>query len=144
MPLQDHIHLSTTLSGSPEYSPNLEWAVNDRNLIPVIFASMERSLNGKLNNFVLSSGGAPVQLVDYQFIIKVFADAVYTVEERADLLQAMNGKSVYFCDNFHAVTGTTHVADVKDMIISVGEFAAESPGLPFYYVDVKLTDNSIS
>jgi len=143
MPLQNHIHLSSTLTGSPEYSPNIKWAVADREDIPVVIASLERALSGKLYNFVLSSGGVPVQLTDYSFIVKVFADDTYTVDEYADFLKAMNGKSVYFCDNFHANDDADHTSDVKNMVILVGEFPTESPGLPFFFVDVKLTDDTI-
>jgi len=142
MPLQNHIHLSTALQPSGEKAPDLKWVVTDRLEIPVKFMSLKRSLSGVLRMHRLKDTGGVVQLTDFKYTVKVQADYGYTLEQRIAQLRVLDGQSVYLCDSFHVTDGQDHMTAVRSMVASVGDFAPIGPGLPFFLVDVELTDAS--
>jgi hypothetical protein len=143
--LQNHIHLSTTLGGSPENAPDLKWVASDRKEIPVVFLELPRTLTGRLKRHMLTDDSGEVQLTNYLYVIKVQADFSYTLEQRRAQLKAMHGKVVYLCDHFHASSGSDHTADVVTMVCKrVGEFVPVGPGLPFFQVEVELEDHSLA
>jgi hypothetical protein len=126
----------------PETAPNLKWVVTDRLDTPLVFMSIRRSLTGKVKKHVLSTVSGVLQLTNYRYTVKVQAKDGDTLEQRIAALKAMNGKTVYLCDSYHAVDGASHVADSKTMIATIGEFAPVGPGLPYFLVDVSLEDAS--
>ena len=141
MSLQSHVHLDTSLTGSPEYSPTLKWVTTDRLDIPEVVMTLRRTLSGKLRAHTLNdASGVPILFQNYQYTIKVQADTTYTLEQRMGFLKAMSGKKVYFCDHFHAIDGADHTTYVREMRLEVGQFPPSSPGLSFFLVDVKLED----
>lgn len=142
MPLQNHIHLSTTLQSSGEKAPDLKWAVTDRLEIPVKFMALKRSLTGALRKHLLVDLNGAVHLTHFKYTVKVQNDYSYTLEQRISQLRAMDGQNVYLCDSFHVADGQDHTALVRAMVLSIGEFPPVGPGLPFFLVDVELEDAS--
>ena len=141
MAVQAHIHLDSSLTGSPEYSPTLKWVAVDRLDIPEVMFSIERTLTGRLKTHVLTDTNGPVQFQNYRYTIRVQPDGVYSLEERVDLLKALDGHEVYLVDHFHPVDGVDHTANVRTMFLQVGEFPmTHGPGLPYFDVDIDLTD----
>jgi len=144
MPIQNHIHLSTTLGSGPENAPNMLWQVTDRRNVPVVFINLRRTTTGKLRPNRLVYDGSPVRLNNYSFTVKIKANEASTTQERMDALKAMHGQRVYFCDTYHADDGEDHTTDVKAMFVSeVGEFKVDHIKLDFYYVSVKLEDDTL-
>lgn len=144
MPIQNHIHLSTTLGGAPENSPDMLWQITDRRDIPVVILNIRRGLTGKLRPSVLIYDGQPVQLTNFNFTVKIKADEGSTTKERMDALRALYGKRVYFCDSYHADDDSDHTSDVRTMFVSeVGEFKVDHIKLDFYYVNIKLEDDTL-
>lgn len=145
MPLQNHIHLSTTLGSAPENAPDLKWVITDRTAIPTVFINLKRTATGKLKKHYLTNVGGIIQLRRYEYSIKVQADFSYTLEQRVAQLEALQGKNAYLCDSFHANDGASHTSTIKNVVVAeVGEFTAGSgPGLPFFIVRVRLEDNSL-
>lgn len=141
MPLQSHIHLDTSLGGSPENAPVLKWGVTDRLDIPEVIISFERGLTGKLHSHVLTDSSGPVQFNNYRYTVRVIAEGTYTLEQRMAFLKAFHGKQVYLVDLFHANDGADHTNDIRTMIARIGEFAPVGPGLPYFDVDVELIDD---
>lgn len=142
MALQNHIHLSKTVSGSGEKAPNLKWVITDRLDMPQKFMGLKRTLTGKLKKHVLTDESGVVRLTNYKLTVKVQADYGYTLDQRIAQIKAMNGETVYFCDVFHAADNADHTSDNKTMVASIGDFSPVGPGLPFFLVDVELTDAS--
>lgn len=144
MPLQGHIHLAKTLGAAPELAPIYKWVITDRLDMPQVFASMTRSLNGKLYFYPLTNVSGVVQLTNYNYTIKVQADFTFTLEQRIAQLKSLNGHVVWLCDSFHANNGVSHTVDTKKMVCkSVGNFAPQGSGMPFFLVDVELEDASL-
>ena len=141
--LQNHIHLSATLTADAELAPDLKWLTIDRAEEPVIFMSLQRSQTGKLFAHRLANADGIVQLSNFFYVIKVQADFGYTLAQRVAQLKAMNGKAVYLCDHFHAADGTDHTPDVRPVVLMVNRFPMVSVGLPFFLVEVQTEDNSL-
>lgn len=142
MPLQNHIHLSSTLQISGEKAPDLKWAVTDRLEIPVKFMALRRSLSGVLRRHRLTDNGGVVQLTNFKYTVKVQPDYGYTLEQRIAQLRSLDGRDVYLCDSFHIADGQDHTPSIRQMVLTVGEFPPVGPGLQFFLVDVELTDAS--
>lgn len=143
MPLQDHIHLSTTIGPAPESAPNLTWVVTDRLEIPKIHMSIRESLNGRVRKHVLTDNGQVVRLTDFKYTVKVKATDGQTTEQQKNLLKSLNGEFAYLVDNYHADDGTSHTTDIRRVVVIVGEFPPIGQGLPFFLVDVECKDASL-
>jgi hypothetical protein len=144
MPLQNHIHISTTLQTTGEKAPDLKWVITDRLEIPLIFMSLRRALTGKLRKHRLTNQNGIVQFSNLKYTLKVQSDFGYTLQERMAQLKAMNGEDVYLCDSFHAADGQDHSLDVRRMVLSrVGEFPPVGPGLQYFLVDVELESDEL-
>lgn len=145
LPLQNHIHLSTAVSGAPEYSPTYKWYVSDRIESSLVILSVRRALSGKLHNHVLSSGGNPIRFKNFDYIVRVddSQDGMDTYQ-RLDLLQSMQGKRVYLVDHYHPDNNQDHAAAVRAMVLTkVGEAKAFTMKLPRYYVEISLEDDHL-
>jgi len=139
--VRNHIHLSDSLGGTPEFAPNLKWPVADRRERPEVFQSVKRSLTGVLFNHVLSDVNGPLQFRNWRFVIVVRDYDGDTVWERAEILKGLNGKQVYFVDNYHTQDGATHAGDVLTMVLAhLGEFPQFNPDLIRFYVECELVD----
>lgn len=140
---QNHIHLDTAISGSPEFAPVLKWSVRfpGRMDSPEVVMSLKRARNGKLHNHVLSSAGAPIQFQNYRYIVVVRARDGDTLLQRINKLKALNGKEVTMVDNFHPDNGESHATYGLQYICQVGEFRNTDQPVPEWFeVEVTLTD----
>jgi hypothetical protein len=138
--LRNHIHLSTAIGTTPEFAPTLRWVVTDRLEIPSVHMAIRMSLNGRVQRHILREGGSPVQLTDFKFTIKVKPEYGQTARQRLDALQGLNGQFASLVDLYHPEDGQSHVAYVRRVLVTVGEFAPIGPGLPFFLVDVTCQD----
>jgi hypothetical protein len=145
--VQNHIHLSMTIGGSPENAPNMKWKVRDdgRVEIPVFRAAIEEGLLGDVFAYAVKRAGQVVRRTDFQYILKVDANETYTTEERKEFLKAMTGETVYLVDHYHVDDGEDHTAYIQTMFFeSVGEFRSDVLSLEYYYVPVKLVNRTTS
>lgn len=143
MALQNHIHLSTTLDGAPENAPSFTWGITERSEVPTVVAALKRTLTGKLMDHVLKDDSGVVQFMDYRYLVRIMAEGGYTIEERKAQLQAMQGKTVYLVDNYHAADGADHTSDVQAMFVAeMGSFDKFDAGLQRFYIEIYLTDNN--
>lgn len=141
MPMQNHIHLSTTLGGAPENAPDLLWYAYRNDPEPEITFSINRSITGKLLFHALG-GDTPVIFEIHRLTIFVEPTATHTTKERLDMLRAMLGKRVYFCDNEHADDGTDHTADVQQFVFTKIRPKAMDNLRTRYQVDINLEDDN--
>jgi hypothetical protein len=148
MLVQSHIHLSTTLSGAPEYSPDTKWKVRQDGwlLVPNIVATHRRTLTVKLaKHRLLDGSGDPIQLMDYRYIVKVDDYWDMTADERLDALLAMQGKQVYLVDNRHVADRFNHTSDVRTMYLpDITDIANLNPQLQPLYISIQLVDDTIT
>jgi hypothetical protein len=145
MPVQNHIHLSTTVNVVGDKAPTLTWVTMDRVEVPSVIASIDRALTGELITQHLSKDGEIVRFYDFTYVIRVQADDTYTLQERIDQLQALHGETAYLCDHFHANTGSDHTADIKQVYVaSIGRFPADYKQLFRFEVEVSLVDDTFS
>lgn len=93
--LQNHIHLSKTVQQSGEKAPDMRWKTFERLPVPVVIASIDRTLTGRLKNHVLRNSGDIVKFTDFRYTIKVEETPQHSTEENLDLLLNMNGELVY-------------------------------------------------
>jgi hypothetical protein len=83
-------------------------------------------------------------LTNWKLILKVQADYGYTTLQRRDQIKALQGKTAYFCDNYHAADGATHASDIKTVIVAkVGDIKSNESLLQFYWVEIDLEDASL-
>lgn len=147
MATQNHIHLSTTLSGAPENAPDITWKVREdgRQIIPNIVETHRRSLRGKLNKHRLrNSSGDILRFTDFKYIIRLSDYGGLTKEERWDALVAMQGEQVYLVDNIHANDGEDHTSDVRTMYLYiVSDIVQLDPLLNVEYATIELVDDSV-
>lgn len=141
--VQNHIHISKTLLGSPEFSPDQKWAVVFPNYTPQprTIVGLKWGLTGKLAVHRLQSAGATIKFKDYRITIKIAATDTETLSDRIADIQAMNGETVNFIPIMHADDGTDHTADVKVMflqILSTGK--PYTPMIMRYDYEIQLTD----
>lgn len=145
MPLQDHIHLDTIQSsGAPENAPAKKWHVLRRTAIPNIIMSAERSLVGKLYLDVLQNENGVVDLMDYEYILRLRSEGIYSAADFADQIRRMYGRTVYLVDNLHPDDGENHAASIKRMrLTEVGEISDEYAMLQYIDLKIYLTDDSL-
>jgi hypothetical protein len=141
-PLQDHIHLALTLGGTPENAPALKWSVTDRQEIPSTIFAFDRGLGGTPLISVLADDSNVIkQYLSYSYIIVIKDYPDYTMQFRRQLLEQMDGKLVYLCDNHHAANGTDHTPDVRTMFVTkLGPLPAFNPDLFRFYCPIELMD----
>lgn len=144
--LMDHIHISDTLGSAPENSPNHKWKVrwDSRIESPVIHADIDIGLQGDVFVHVTKRSGSVVQRTDYSYVVKVQADGVNTTEELKDILKGLNGKVVYFVDNYHVANNSDHTNYVQQGLLEVGDFRSTVPDLSHYWVPIRITNISTS
>jgi len=145
--VQNHIHLSTELGGSPENAPTLKWRVTERAEISITYVEVGETLGGyTFADDLLDDVGNSLLKTDFRFRIKVKADGSSSTYDLKAALKAMHGKAVYFVDNEHPNDSENHAAYVRPMrLIAMSEFTSEEDKLlRFYYVDIQLKDMSRS
>ena len=146
MTVQNHIHLSDTLGGSPENSPDIKWKVmaDGWKPAPRVIASVENSLTGKLLISSITSGGEPVQLSDYEYTIRVDEYWGMTLAERQTALLGLLGKRVYLVDNQHVDDDEDHTDYVKQMYFeSIRDIKPINTLLSTLFITVQLRDDTI-
>ncbi len=135
MTTQDHVHISTTLSGSPEFSPTNEFKAQILAPQTSIEVSINRAKSGKLLVNRLLSGGNPVVFLDYDLTL------IVTDAERTTLI-GMLGKPVYYVDLDHVDDGSDHTTYVKTMFFSqMGDHKEFDPKRARWTVHVMLIDD---
>ena len=141
--MQNHIHLSETVSGAPENAPDTIWTVTNRTEIPNVVMTYERTLTGKLRRHILREGGNPVQFYDYGYELKIYDYGGKTTEQRLAQIRSMAGKFVYLVDVPHPDDGQNHAAYVKTMLVNrVGDISPFTKSGQLYYVTIELVDAS--
>lgn len=140
---QNHMHLALTKSATGEKAPIYKWKSVDEQIEPTHIASIDQSLDGTVRVHRVRRVGVPVRLVNYNYKLKVsdYGDGM-TMEERVDLLLAMQGEKVWLVNHNHVADGADHTAYVKQMICAqVGKLEPLRINfLDIYYVGVELID----
>lgn len=139
--LMNHIHLSDTLGGSPEYSPTYKWKVraDGRAEIPVVNVEIEEGLYGDVFPHVAQRSGTPVLRRDYAYILKIQGDGINTTEELKEILISLYGKVCYLVDNYHIADDSDHTPYVQSVLFQrLGEFRSDVVNLGFYFVPIRL------
>lgn len=145
MPMQNHLHLSQTLGGSPENAPDLKWPAYDRLPVPYVNLNMRRAQNGVLHVNDLQRSGNTVQLLNFNYVLALRDYDGVDLTTRFAYLQAMQGQAVYLVDHEHADNGDDHTSDVRLMVLEyVGPYEKIDTALTHYRVEIKLIDHSLT
>lgn len=145
MDVQSHIHLSKTLSGAPEYSPDMKWKVRVEGWMfnPYTVSDHRRTLTGHLKVHTLkTSGGEIKRFSDNKYILRVDEYWGMTGQERLDALVAMQSEQVYLIDVLHSEDDDqNHSGSVRTMHMNlVTDITPINPQLAPLYVSVELVD----
>ncbi len=146
--VQDHIHLSSTLSSTPEFSPNIKWTVKygSRSMQPVVYVTIDEAINGAIQHqSLLDDSGNPVSKMNYKYQLVLSADNGDGLDAwgELDLLLAMHGKSVFHCDNYHPANGTDHTPKVHKAILMIDSIPDFDIKITRHYVPITLFSNDI-
>lgn len=146
MPARDHIHLSMTIGDSPENAPDMKWWVkaDGWKRTPRVIANYNWSLSGRLIKHVLRDDeGEVIHFLDNKYILRVSDYEDMTTMERMAALEAMQGETVYLCDEFHAaVDGADHTTNIRRMYCaSVGDYENVDPGINLVYAVIELIED---
>lgn len=144
--LNDHIHMSTTLSDITDgvlLHTYKTMADDGREEVPVMFITVMRALNSKLRVFVAKNSGTKVQLTDYRYTIVLQAEQGESFRERWQRLRDMQGEIVYLHDHYH--DPGNHNSGYKVCFLeTVGSLISETgPAMPKGYVAIELRDASL-
>ena len=143
MTLQDHIHIATTLNGTPEFSPIHKWKVPfpEFNEEPEIIYSKKRTSKGKLRWHTVQDANGPIQFENVSTMLTIKSDDTYTARQYVNFLKLMNGKSVYYVGFEHADDGADHTNDIKTMRLRIGRIRPMVVDFSWCMVEVELTDD---
>lgn len=142
MAIQDHMHLSTTVSGTGEKAPTLKWYTIDRELEWQTIGAVKRSSTGKVFRHALSSGGNPIRFENYSYVVILRAEQSQTIDQRIAALKALLYQYAYLVDHDHVADGADHTSYVKAVVVEkIGALKKVEPMLARYYVPIILTDN---
>ncbi len=136
MSLQNHIHLDTTISENGEKAPSTKWKALSRVPDVQVYASVSRSITGKLQVQVASNDGElPTQFTNYEYTLKV------TPTELATLV-SMLGKHVYLVDHYHCADNADHSEYIRTMFFAqMGNIKPPAENVDVYYaVTISLLD----
>lgn len=144
--LNDHIHLSTTLSNVTNgvlLHTYKTLAENGREEVPVMFITVMRSLNSKLRTFVAKNGGGKVRLTDFRYTLILQEEQGESLMQRWQRIKNMQGEIVYLHDHYH--DAGAHNAGYKTCFLeTVGALSSETgPKMPKGYVAIELRDASL-
>lgn len=147
--VQDHIHLSLELGDAPELAPDHIWNVRlgSRLQVPKIYISVDEALNGAIQlQQLLDDTGDVVRKNDYRHVIKCADNEETGIDAwgRLDLLLNMNGKRVFYVDNYHVNDGEDHTANILPAILMIGEVPDFDPLLTRFYVPIQILDDHIT
>lgn len=148
MIMQHHIHLSDTLSGTPEFAPDIKWRVRDDGwrIEPLLIETHRRTITGRLKKHRLrKSDGTIARLTNYQYILKIDDFDGLTKQERFDKILSLHGEEVYLVDALHAANdGEDHTAYVKQMYLNVvTDVQKINPIASTLYISIELQDDSL-
>jgi len=136
MAVQNHIHLSSTLGGAPENSPDETYTVHVRQEKFVVYTSVMRSINGTTRVGALEDANGPMVYTDFSMVLSLTAAELAT-------LKAELGREVYFVDHDHAADGTNHTSDVVTMLLQeIGEPENLDPMLNYFTAKIVLVDTN--
>lgn len=143
-PVQGHIHLSASLGSAPENAPMWYWKANAVDEKPNAILRVARTLRGKAQVHVLKSGTLPIIFRTYGFLLAVYDYGGLSAKDRLDILEAMLGRSVYFCPHRHPADGEDHTPAVVNMIVTqVGPYEIIDPLMNRYKVPILLESDNI-
>lgn len=144
--VQNHIHLSKSIGSAPENAPDLKWLVrfqDGRYDVPVTLMNPARAIRGQLRVFNIHRDNQPLQLNDFRYVVKVREQDGFTTEERVAQLKALHGQTVYLVDHFHPGDGLDHTDSIRRMFCEVAPFTSEHLALQFFWVPIRLTDQTL-
>jgi hypothetical protein len=142
--LQNHIHMDTALSASPELAPIQKWKTVDRGEVPEVVGSIKSSINGDLIWHVSGDENGVHRRTHMRYVIKLVDDGVLTLEQQKTVLLNMHGQFVYLVDHWHCANGEDHTNWVVPYLLhTVGDIVPVGPMLPFYTVAIELTSASL-
>ena len=142
--VQDHVHISMALGGSPENSPTLKWTITRWSLQPRVTMNLRYGQTGKLRKHRLRNENGIIQYFDYKYIVKLgesTENPQVLAQRRAELL-AMNGQDVYLVDSNHPDDGENHASHVKNMVLKVDAIENYEFALRRFYVAIELIDDN--
>lgn len=134
--VRDHIHLASTLSESPEYSPVFKWKIRDRQIAIRFSVTVDESLT-----MVRFDHDVPDKVYkDFYYELKVEGDETYSTEEYLDILiQMIKDGLVYLVDTFHVADNEDHTDNVRVCrIVKLGDIPTSHMALERYYIPIFL------
>lgn len=134
--IQTHIHLASTLGGSPEYSPVYKWSVRDRQFAIRFSVTVDESLT-----MVRYDHAVPDKVYkDFYYELKIEGDETYSTEEYLDILiQMVKSGRVYLVDTVHVNDNEDHTDNVRVCrIVKLGDVGVDHYALERYYLPVFL------
>lgn len=146
MPIQNHIHLSTTLDAEPEFSPNMKWKVQATGWSPVpeIVGSVRRTITGKLKVHHLTDGINPEKLMNWDYSVRVSDYWEMSRDERYAALLNMQGKRAYLIDHDHPADSELHTDYIRPVYVDVvSGIETLTPMLDVLFFNIKLVDDRL-
>ncbi|PJF45114.1 MAG: hypothetical protein CUN55_00560 [Phototrophicales bacterium] len=142
---QDHIHLSPSIGGSPEFAPDTKYVLYSRSRVPSFQGTVKRTITGLLrvhtqkDPTLLSS---PIKPVNFEIEIKLTDNGSKTAyEQYLDLEALLAEKILFFVENYHPDDGEDHTNFIKKVYAtSVGPFRSFGPGFVSGTVPITLVD----
>lgn len=137
--VQNHIHLSTTLTGSPEFAPDIKWKIKDRKQTPAFYGELVPSLFGTRYAHVIKNGDNPVVYLDYSYEMYLINDTDSTAIEKLNVLIGLLGRELYLVDTIHCDNGEDHTPFVHNAwFAEIGDVPTNQLLLDFFYVPIKI------
>lgn len=140
--INNHIHLSLTLSDVTSNVAAATWAINleGYNPQPTVYLSTVRTFGGKMQVYAAKTTGGVVVLSENAGIsLRLRAAHSETIFQRVDRLKNMLGKQVYFLPPTH--DSASHATGVKTMLLrEIGNWRGLDPALANQEVQIFLED----
>lgn len=136
MAIQNHIHISSTLLGSPEYSPDGKYRALQRRIAPEAIITWKRGLTGKLYlHLLVDVSGDPIIFENFEYQLKITAAEFTTLKSEL-------GKRVYFVDHDHVADDADHTDHVKTYaFVAMEAVEPFTTALEDFMVNVTLVDD---
>lgn len=143
--VQNHIHLSKTLSDVTTPVESSKWVVafEGWQFEPEVFVSLDRGFGGQLRPYAALTPDGEVLVADnYEYRLRLDGAFGETAQERETRIRQMNGKVVYVHHNQH--DEDDHSTGYKTMFLVITGWSAANPSLGLQYVNIRLEDMNIS
>lgn len=135
MPVQDHIHIGTTLEGA-ENAPSNKYRARARTPFWRIETQIDRGLTGKLFfDGIRDGNGDIIRFDEYDYNLLVSLDEI-------EVLKSMLGREVYLVDHVHPDDGEDHSAYVRSVVFAAMKYVSNiGPKLRLNIVAISFIDN---